>query len=128
MKISNENYKFLTSIYCKNTFSDIVSKFESFISGIYKQGFIETLPHRSFRLCFNNKNFHWEIKSWCPNLILRQWNSIVLLWIFWIRLMKYRVRSEVNTFVNHCIKNFLNTLFLQRDPNFMVPKRELIHI
>ena len=28
--------------------------------------------------------------------------------------------------VNHCIKKFLNKLFIQRDLNFTVPKRELI--
>ena len=28
--------------------------------------------------------------------------------------------------VNHCIKKFLNKLFVQRDLNFTVPKRELI--
>ena len=30
--------------------------------------------------------------------------------------------------VNHCIKKFLNKLFVQRDLNFTVPKRELICI
>ena len=28
--------------------------------------------------------------------------------------------------MNHCIKKFLNKLFIQRDLNFTVPKRELI--
>ena len=28
--------------------------------------------------------------------------------------------------MNHCIKKFLNKLFIQREPNCTVPKRELI--
>ena len=34
--------------------------------------------------------------------------------------------SYPHNLVNHCIKKFLNKLFVQRDLNFTVPKRELI--
>ena len=30
--------------------------------------------------------------------------------------------------MNHCIKKFLNKLFVQRDLNFTVPKRELVFV
>ena len=36
--------------------------------------------------------------------------------------------SYNNNFKNHCIKKFLNKLFIQRDLTFMVPRRELICI
>ena len=34
--------------------------------------------------------------------------------------------SYPHNLVNHCIKKFLNKLFVQRDLNFTIPKRELI--
>ena len=38
----------------------------------------------------------------------------------------FKCNSDTYIFVNHCIKKFLNKLFIKRDLNFMVPKRELI--
>ena len=74
-------------------------------SDIYKRGLIETLLHRSFRLCSNYENFHQEIET------LKS-------------ILKHN--SYPHNLVNHCIKKFLNKLFVQRGLNFMVPKRELI--
>ena len=53
----------MTSVYRKPTFSGVFTNFESFIPDIYKRGLIETLLHRSFRLCSNYENFHQEIES-----------------------------------------------------------------
>ena len=72
---------------------------------IYKRGLIETLLHRSFRLCSNYENFHREIET------LKS-------------ILKHN--SYPHNLVNHCIKKFLNKLFVQKGFNFMVPKRELI--
>ena len=58
-----------------------------------------------FRLCSNYENFHREIET--LKSILKN-------------------NSYPHNLVNHCIKKFLNKLFVQRDLNFMVPKRELI--
>ena len=63
IKISCENNKFGTSVYRKPTFSGVFTNFESFIPDIYKRGLIETLLHRSFRLCSNYENFHLEIET-----------------------------------------------------------------
>ena len=104
IKISNENNKFVTSVYCKPTFSGVFTNFESFIPDIYRCGLIETLLHRSFRLCSNYENFHWEIET--LKSILKD-------------------NSYPHNLVNHCNKKFLNKLFIQRDLN-LVPKRELI--
>ena len=51
----------MTTVYRKATFSVTFTNFESVISDIYKRGLIETLLHRSFRLCSNYENFHREI-------------------------------------------------------------------
>ena len=105
IKISRENNKFVTSVYRKPTFTGVFSNFESFIPDIYKRGLIETLLHRSFRLCSNYENFHREIET------LKS-------------ILKHN--SYPHNLVNHCIKKFLNKLFVQRGLNFMVSKRELI--
>ena len=105
IKINRENNKFVTSVYRKPTLSGVFTNFESFIADIYKHGLNETLLHRSFRLCSNYKNFHREIET-LKSILKRN--------------------SYPHNFVNHCIKKFLNKLFVQRDLNFTIPKRELI--
>ena len=42
----------------------------------------------------------------------------------WKLILKRSISPH--SLVNHCIKKFLNKLFIQRDLNFTVPKRELI--
>ena len=61
--ITRENNKFVTSVYRKLTFNGVFTNFESFVPEIHKRGLIETLPHRSFRLCSSYENFHWEIET-----------------------------------------------------------------
>ena len=92
-------------VYRKPTFSDFFTNFERFIPDIYKRGLVGNLLHRSFRLCSNYENFHLEIE------ILK---SIL------------KRNSYTHNLVNHCIKKFLNELFVQSDLNFMIPKTELI--
>ena len=104
-KIMRENNKLLTSVYHKPTFTGVFTNFECFIPDIYKRGLIETLIHRSFRLCSNYENFHRKIETLKP-------------------ILKHN--SYPHILGNHCIKQFLNKLFVQRGLNFMVPKRELI--
>ena len=48
--VTDENNKFVTSVYCKPTFSGILTNFESFIPDMHKRGLIEILLN-SFRLC-----------------------------------------------------------------------------
>ena len=49
--ITQENNKFVTSVYHKHTFNGAFTNFESFIPEMHKLGLIETLFHRNFRLC-----------------------------------------------------------------------------
>ena len=78
IKIKFEN-KFVTSVYCKPTFSRILKFFESFVPDIYKCGLIETLksilkrnsyPHNLVNRCikkFLNKLFiQWDLHSMVP--------------------------------------------------------------
>ena len=95
----------MTSVYRKPTFTGVFTNFESFIPDIYKRGLIETLLHRSFRVCSNYENFQREIET------LKS-------------ILKHN--SYPHILGNHCIKKFFNKLFVQRGLNFMVPKRELI--
>ena len=95
----------MTSVYRKPTFSGAFTNFESLIPDIYKRGLIETLFYGSFRLCSNYENFYRETET--VKSILKR-------------------NSYPHNLVNHCIKKFLNKLFVQRDLNFTVPKRELI--
>ena len=51
-------------------------------------------------------------------------------WILWVsallKVFSKTLAPSYRAVQNcHCIKKFLNTLFIQRDPNFIVPKREL---
>ena len=61
VKISRQNNKFATSVYGKPAFSGVFKNFECFTPDIYKRRLIETLLHKSFRLCSNYENFHQEI-------------------------------------------------------------------
>ena len=61
--ITRGNNKFVTSVYRKPTFSGIFTNFESFTPEMHKRGLIETLLHRSFRLCFSYENLHREIET-----------------------------------------------------------------
>ena len=85
IKINHENNKFVISVYRKPTLRGVFTNFESFISDIYKRELIETLLHRSFRLCSNHENFYLEIKT--LNSILKH-------------------NSHSYNLVNHCIKFF----------------------
>ena len=63
IKTSRENNKFVTSVYRKPAFTGVFINFESFVPDIYERGLIETLLHRSFRLCSNYENFHRQIET-----------------------------------------------------------------
>ena len=87
IKINHENNKFVTSVYCKPTFSGVLTNFESFMPDICKRGLTEILLHRSFRLCSNYENFH------CKTENLKS-------------ILKHN--SYPHNLVNHCIKKVLN--------------------
>ena len=97
----------MTSVYRKPTFSGVFTNFESFIPDIYKRGLVESLLHRSFRLCSNYEKFHREIET-LKSILKRN--------------------SYPHNLVSNFIKKLLNNLFVERDLNFTVPRRELIFV
>ena len=74
---------------------------------MYKRWLTESLLHRGFRLCSNYENFHPESKTL---------KSI------------FKKNNYLQNFLNQCIHKFLNKLFIQKDLNFMVTKRELAFV
>ena len=83
LTITRENNKFVTSVYRKLTFSGIFTNFESFIPAIHKYGLIETLLHKSFRLCFSYEKFHREIETLKAIFKLNNYSKN-----FWIQCIK----------------------------------------
>ena len=98
---------YFTEVYRKSIFSGVFTSFESFIPIMHKRGLIETLLHRSFRLCSSYENFHREIQT--------------LKAIF-------KRNNYPQNFLNQCIKFFLNKLFIKKDFNLMVLKKELLFV
>ena len=88
-----------------NLHSVVFSQILKLSCHIYKRGLIETLLHRSFRLCSNYENFHREIET-LKSIIKRN--------------------SYSHNLESNFIKKLLNNLFVERDLNFTVPRRELV--
>ena len=87
----DENNKFVTSVFHKPIFSGIFTNLK--FCNKQARGLIETLLHRSFRLCFNQENFLWE------NETLK---SI------------FKHNNYPQNFMNQHIKKFLNKLFIKK--------------
>ena len=66
-----------------------------------------------------------KLSSWSNSC--NEKDFIVLFKIETVKSILKR-NSYCHNLANHCIKTFLNKLFVQRDLNFMFPKRELICI
>ena len=89
--------KFATSVYRKPTFSGIFNNYESFIPTYQKRGLLHTLIHRSFRICYDFKTFHFEIDHLKTTLIKNYYPL---------------------SFIDSCIKSFLSKLYT---PKVMAP-------
>ena len=103
---------FMASFHIKSLFTNIplTETLNLCVQNLYRnQTHVNNLTKSSFYkfilLCSIYENFHREIET------LKS-------------ILKHN--SYPHNFVNHCIKKFLNKLFVQRGLNFMIPKRELI--
>ena len=100
-----DNNKFMTSVYRKPTFSVIFTNLGSFIPKSHKYNFLFTLLHWAFKLCSNSERFHPEID-------------------------KLRTAFENNgypkSFVDFCIKKYLDKVFIKKKVVLKVSKKELI--
>ena len=84
LKFVEKNDRFTTSIYRKPTFSGVFTHFDSFIPTSYKQGLVNTLIFRCFKICSSYEKIHNEIVS--LKIFL---NIILILRISLIIVSKY---------------------------------------
>ena len=51
IEIIHEDKTFTTSVYCKPTFSEVYTHFDSFLPSTYKFGTVYTLDYKCSRIC-----------------------------------------------------------------------------
>ena len=107
IKISWENYKFTTSVYRKPTSNGVFTNFGSFIPKSYKYNLLFTLLHSAFKLCSNFELFHQEIYK--------------LKTIF-------ENNGYPKSFIDLCIKKYLDKVFIKKEVVVKASKKELISI
>ena len=105
IKITRDNNKFMTSVHLKPTFSGVFTNFGSFITKSYKYNLLFTLLHRAFKLCSNFERFHQEIDK--------------LKTIF-------ENNGYPKSFVDFCIKKYLDKVFIKKKVVLKASKKELI--
>ena len=94
----------MTSVYHKPTCSGVFTNFGSFIPKSYKY-LPFTLLHRAFKLCSNFERFHLEIDK--------------LKTIF-------ENNGYLKSFVDFCIKKYLDKVFIKKEVVLKASKKELI--
>ena len=86
-----ENGKFVTTVYCKPTFSGVYINFESFLPSNHKFGMFYTLVYRCFTLCSDWIKFHREL----------------------VTLKQLSQRNDyLTSFIDKCYKKFLGRLHM----------------
>ena len=103
-RVCRENNKLTFSVYRKPTFSGVFTNFKSFIPTVYKFGLVYTLLHRCFNISSYEK-FHNEINA------LKQ-------------ILKLNVYPT--QFIDRCIKQFLQKLYVVKAIQDTVNKKELL--
>ena len=105
VKIIRQNKRFVTSIFCKATFSGVFTNYHSFISDTYKIGLVHTLLLRFFKICSSMENFQIELQ------LLR---SI------------FNCNSHPVNIIDQCIKKLFDKLYVPKQIIPTVPKKELL--
>ena len=105
VKIALKNKRFVTSIFCKATFSGVYTNYDSFILDTYKTDLVHTLLFRFFEIYSSMENFHIEVEH------LRR--------IF--KCNNYPVHI-----IDQRIKKFLDKLYVPKQIVATVPKKELL--
>ena len=98
-KICRKNGKFVINVYRKPTFGGTFINYESFIPAYQKRGLSHILLHRIFSICYDFKNFHFEINHLKTVLIKNNYHF---------------------SFMDSCIKSFSNKLYT---PKVMIPNK-----
>ena len=92
VEVSREGNKFVTTVYCKPTFSGLYTHFDSFLPATHKFSRIYTLVVRYFSICSNQTNYH---------------NGLVFLKDMFLK-NGYQI-----SFIEKCFKTFLDQLFFK---------------
>ena len=102
MKILQENDKFVTSVFRKETFSGVYTNFISFIPLKYNFGLVHTLLNRCFNLSSDFLKFHHEVD----------------------KLKKILSKNAYpQNLIDKCIQKFLNNISTKRLQIPTVPKK-----
>ena len=104
MKIFQENAKFVTSVFKKETFSGVYTNFISFIPLDYKFGLVHTILNCCFNLSSDFLKFHHEVDK---------------------RKKILSKNAYPQKFIDKCIQKFPNNMFIQRPQIPTGPKKEL---
>ena len=106
LKYFEKKQKFVISVFRKCTFSGVYPNFISFLQLEYKLGLVQTLD-RCFDLSSNFLKFHPEVD----------------------KLKKILSKNTYTPkFIDRCIQNFPNSMFIQTPQIATLPKKELIII
>ena len=92
VEVSREGNKFVTTVYCKPTFSGLYTHFDSFLPATHKFSRIYTLVVRYFSICSNQTNYHNEL-VFLKDMFLKNGYQI--------------------SFIEKCFKTFLDQLFFK---------------
>ena len=107
VKVCRENNKLTTPVYRRPTFSGVFTYFKSFILTVHKFGLFYTLLHRFFDISYSYEKFSTEanaLKQIC-------------------KLNGYLVQ-----FINRCIKQFLQRLYITKAIQDTVNEKQLLMI
>ena len=104
VEVSQQQGKFVTTVYRKPTFSATYTHFDRFLPMVYQVGMIYTLAYRCFKICFDWTNFHEEL-NFLKHVFLK--NGYPL------------------SFIDKCFKMVINKLVKKR-PLVTVEKKTLI--
>ena len=102
---SQDKNQFITSVYCKPTFSGVFSHFGSFTSRGYKFNLALTLIFCCYSICCSIELFHNEIM---------QLNKI------------FEKNGYDNKFFDRCLQTFLNKIYSKKVIQHTVPKKDLL--
>ena len=105
VNIFHENYKFVTNVYRKKTFSGIYTNFTSFIPETYKIGLMKSLLFRCFSLRSDFIKFYHEIDK--------------------LKSILYK-SSYTRDLVDKCIKDLLDKILAPKPVVSTVPKKNLV--
>ena len=107
IKITRVEGELTTSIYRKKTFSGVYMNYNSFLPRDYKRGLIHTLLHRAYTICSDYSKLHQEI------------SRLKMIW---------QKNSFPLSFIDRCIKKFLDSIFVKRTSSKPVSTKKEVMI